>query len=390
VRDLSAFDGLPTRRQIRAGIPKTRDFRPQPRVLKPARIEAREDGAFDLHIEGLPTRRVHAMVAEAHRLLEDGVPLEEIAERVHPLWRPGRPKLVYRLLRSYLLELHLAGVVEIPFEEPPAVFGDRFERVKLLGRGGMGLVYLCRDNERDGALVVLKHAWGWSTQIESADLLNRREATALSLLDHHLIPRLVHTFEIDGILHMVREFADGKPLLSFRHATKKMATPARLRIVRDACEAIHHIHDAGMLYLDVKGENFLYSELDGCTRLIDLGLCRPVGPTGSVLVKRPVGSPGYTAPEVITDLTLSKKADVFGLGRLMAFLALGTRPRKKQSSQELATLMMSNGVDVREADIMRRMAAEDPAARIGDITQVLAQIDAILSEEDVTPHAIRP
>lgn len=380
MRDLKVFDELPTRSEIRARIPPGRTFRPEPRVVKPIGLRARDDGYTDVLIEGRPPRRVHPMVAEAHRLLEQRVPFEEIVLRVYPMWEHGRPKLVSRLLRSYFLDLYEIGALDIPFDEPPAVFGGRFERVELLGRGGMGLVYLCRDLDRGGAPVVLKHSWGWSSNIESADLMNRREAAALSVLDHPLIPRLVHVFEVDGILHLAREYAEGKPLLSFAAKTKTMPTRERLAIARDACAAIHHIHERGLLYLDVKPENYLYSPADGRARLIDLGLCRPAGESGQAKMSSPAGSRGYAAPEAVFQLVASRKADIYGLGRLLFFLASGARPRTKWTGEELEKRLLDLACDPREAALVARMAAEDPARRPESLAEVLAEMDDIIGD----------
>lgn len=386
MRDLSAFDELPSEAQLRARIPRPERFRPEPRVLARATLQPRADGFFDLTLAGRPPRRVHALVAEAHRAMDEGASVEEVIARASPLWHDGRRKsVVGTLLRSYYMSLAREGLAEIPFEEPPALFGGRFARLKTLGRGGMGIAHLCADREQGDRLVVVKHAWGWSTPIERAERTSRREALALGLLDHPLVPGLVATFEEEGLLHMARLYAPGRPLGGSRDGTAGLPSARRLAIFRDMCEAIAHVHERGLLYLDVKPDNFVLGE-DGRARLIDLGLCRPAR-EGGLPLRSPIGSRGYVAPEVTKRRVALPASDVYGLGRVLFQLASGARPRTKHDGAMLRDMLVARGAPHAEAQLVAWLADEAPERRPA-LDEVLARLDAIQEATRVDAVAV--
>lgn len=385
MRDLSAFAALPRESELRETIPRRERFRPEPRIMRRSIIGARDDGYFDLTLPGHAPRRVHALVAEAHRAMNEGAPIEEVIARAAPHYHEGKRRTVVgTLLRNYYMDLARDGFVEIPFEEPPARFADRYERVKLLGRGGMGIAHLCRDTARDGRLVVVKHAWGWSAKIERAERTSRREALALSFLDHPLIPGLVETFERDGLLHLVRDFAPGRPLGSARDGTKSLPSGARLAIFRDMCDTIAHVHAQGLLYLDVKPDNFVLGD-DGRARLIDFGICRPAVDTVEP-IRSPIGSRGYVSPEMRTQRVATARSDGYALGRVLFHLATGQRPRMKHDGGTLRALMIERGIARAEADLVADLAHDDPERR-AELPTILARLDALL-QEGARPDAV--
>lgn len=385
MRDVSDFDAIPSLAEIHARIRDPDRFRPEPRVVGKATLDVLPDGYGMLTLEGRSPRRIHPMVVEAHRALVEGEPFTRIVDRAMPLWEGRRRPLVDRVLRTYVAELWEAGFVELPFEEPPAVFAGRYERVDLVGRGGHGVIHLCRDLKRDGELVVVKHAIGWETRIDKSDRVARVEAVALARCDHELVPKLHDTFEIDGIFHLVREFVDGRPLTSVHRAG--MPDEKRFRIGRDVCLAIDHLHSRGMIYLDMKLENFIHSERDGRTRLLDLGLCRPAEGDVPVQLRKPIGTRAYVAPEVFSERQATVRSDVYGVGRALFMLATGERPRQKWTGADLARMMRERGRGEREVALVARLAADDPMDRPADLKGTVAELEAMLAEAGPDPVA---
>lgn len=374
-----SIDAIPKLAQIRAGIRNPDAFRPPPRYLGGARLDILPDGYANLTLPGHAPRRIHPMVVEAHRALEAGDPIERIVERAQPLWDNRGDLLVERVVRTYIHELWEAGVVEIPFDEPPAVFAGRYERVGLIGRGGHGLIHLCRDLERGGAPVAVKHAVGWLTRIEKCDRMTRVEAAALAMCDHPLLPKLHDAFEIDGVFHLVREVVDGKPLTKLPPG---LDDATRLAIARDVCGSVGHLHERGLLFLGVKLENFIYSAQDGRTRLLDLAYCRRSNGDAPVTLRKALGTRAYVAPEVLAKLEASPRSDIYGVGRALFMLATGETPRQKWGAEDLAARMRAAGRSEREAALVAWCTAEDPARRPASLQQVVAELDALRPGEN--------
>lgn len=374
MRDLSLLSEIPTKQQLRERIVRPERFKPEPRLLHEPQIRMLPDGTGEILLPRKGTwRRIHAMHVATAQALAEGRTMDEAIERAKGPCPPRHLAYCDKLVRKFVWQMRDAGLLEIPLEPPPPVFGERYELVRELGRGGMGVAYLCRDAQRDGAQVVVKHAWGWSKPIERAELSIREEARALSRLDHPRIPPLVDVFERDGLLHMVRGFAPGKPLGSLTPALSTVGMEARLALLRSCAETLRHVHERGMLYLDVKADNFIVDSIERGPLLLDFGLCRPSQP-GGVQLRGALGSPGYAAPEVVKHYFASERADVFSLGRTFAHLASGRKFKFRHTQVDVAAALQETGVPAPERELLVAMCADDPAQRLPTMDAVLAAI----------------
>lgn len=375
MRHLSLIETIPTREELRARIPHRERYQPEPRLLLSPELRALDDGYAEMRRVRKKDswRKIHPMHVETIRALEDGSPMAAIIERSLRRCPPKYLKFHERFVRKFVWELAREGYVEVPLETPPAVFADRYERVKELGRGGMGVVHLCRDQELGGHLVVVKHAWGFVKAIEKAEQNVRAEAHALAQLDHPRIPGLIDAFERDGLLHLVRAYAPGEPLLALEPRPWDAPSADRMMLLRGCADALAHIHERGMLYLDVKPDNFLAESLQDGPLLLDVGLCRP-HVDGELKLRGAVGSPGYAAPEIVGDLRASVRSDVYSLGRMFACLATGRRFKFKHNEADVDAALREAGVPAPEHALVLKMCAKDPARRYASMREVMAAI----------------
>lgn len=352
MRDLIFVDVPRTREEVRAGIERPERFRPEPRLLR-----------------ALPWRDdLHPAVAAVYRGLERGEPLAALIERGEALVEKKLPGVFEQEIRRHVLDLQKAGHVAIDFEPAPAVYADRYERVRELGRGGMGIAELCADRERGGALVVVKHAWGWTSPVHRSEYTNRREARVMRMLDHPAFPRLRDAFEVGGILHMVRDYVDG-PILSARHVP---TWKERCEVGAQIADALAHLHDRGLVYLDAKPGNFLLGH-DGRVRIIDLGVARSVEELAAKSSKK-FGSPGFAAPEIRKSRAATPISDQYSLGAVLFTLACGGRPRRGWDERGIVDAMRAAQLDAEEQAIIARMTDWDPARRYADMRAVASAL----------------
>jgi hypothetical protein len=216
---------------------------------------------------------------------------------------------------------------DAPPPGPPPVPGYRVDRE--LGRGGMGVVYLA-SRESDGRPVALKYLGGGPGDRARW----RREARSMAAVDHPGVVRLLEFVEAGPWTCLVLEYVpggrledrlDGSP--SPRHAAELVEAVAR---------AIHQVHLAGLLHLDLKPSNIL---LEGGPevalpmarpRVADFGLALPWGDADAswTLAAGPRGTPSYMAPEQLspTRATIGPAADVYALGALLYRMLAGRPP----------------------------------------------------------------
>lgn len=333
------------------------------RSRRPARWRRTEDDHVELWHEDLGRwQRYLPWTASVLAALDEGLGYDAMLERVRAAAPPGEPE--WRM-RRFLYGLDNEGIVEVVWEATPSLLGGRYEVEATLGRGGSGVAFRCRDRaSRD--LVVVKRPWDFLGPLEAADRVVRHERDVLQRLDHPGVVRLLDAFEEDGRFHVVRAFVDGDPLR--RAAGTGIADRARLAaLARPIAETLAHLHARGLLLLDVAPGNFLLSQ-DGSIVLIDVGSCRELH-DGAVKVRRATGSPPYASPEALAGGVATARSDVCGLGRLVYTLATGRVPLPQAPFAE-----QPPPVDPRVAEVVARLAADDPAMRPASMDDAVAAL----------------
>jgi serine/threonine protein kinase len=212
----------------------------------------------------------------------------------------------------------------------------RIERV--LGRGGMGVVYLAEQRElwRKVALKLLPDELA-----QDADFRARfdRESRLAASIDHPNIVPLYEAGEIDGTAFLAMRFVDGVDLAS-RLADGPMEPPDAVGILAQVAGALDAAHERGLVHRDVKPGNVL---LDRTAQgehayLTDFGLTKQTGTeSGLTRMGSFMGTPAYMAPEQIEGQDVDGRADQYSLA-CMAFECLtGQVPFRRD--QEFAVAM---------------------------------------------------
>jgi hypothetical protein len=213
--------------------------------------------------------------------------------------------------------------------------GDyRVER--LLGRGGMGEVYLARQLslERPVALKVLKPELAadptYMARFES-------EALAAARLNH---PNIVHIYALggdDGLKYLVMEYVPGLNLAEHlaRDGVPRLSTA--LAIMEQAGRAIDAAGQAGLIHRDIKPENLLITP-GGLVKVADFGLCqRPE--SEDLRLTAPgvtIGTPLYMSPEQVQGRTVEHRSDLYALGVTFYQLLAGVPPFRGRTTLEVA------------------------------------------------------
>ncbi len=236
-----------------------------------------------------------------------------------------------------LLEAHdEAG----PFLEPKALRVDadaaesfvgrtlghyRIERV--LGEGGMGVVYLAEDT-RLSRLVALKALPARYTRDEASRDRLRREARAAAALTHPGIATVYALEELDGHVCIAFEFVRGETLRA-ELARGPLPLAAVVATATAIARALAAAHDRGIIHRDLKPENVIRTP-DGQIKILDFGLARfrePAAPEVTLSVLGSVmGTPAHMSPEQVRGEPVDARSDVFSFGVLVYELASGTNP----------------------------------------------------------------
>lgn len=301
-------------------------------------------------------------------------PYDALVDRIQAMWPAKERAWCDATVRRFFYTLHRLKAIELIFEKPDAFGKGRYVTKKELGRGGVGVAWLChdRDGDRD---VVVKRAWDYFAPLAKTDALVRDETEVMRRLDHPRIAKAYDAFEEDGLFVLVREFAKGEELSRWR--SKGVADVAtRHTLAREIVGIVAHLHERGYLLLDLRPANFFIEPETMTPRLIDVGHCKPmiggIVELGKPKPGRAHGSPGFAAPET-TELGRAWPAtDVWGFGRLYFFIATGLLPKQGQSTDELVAKMAERGEPENERAIVAACAADARETRPAAMRDVLA------------------
>lgn len=235
--------------------------------------------------------------------------------------------------------------------EAGSLLNGRYEIGRLLGRGGMGEVYLAVDTRinRNVALKVLH-----DKLVSVKESLSRfaREAQVVSALNH---PHIMTIYEFDktsdGMLFFVAEYIDGQTL---NHLVGTGLVPEiALNIAAQVSSALSAAHEEGIIHRDIKPENIMVRR-DGYVKVLDFGLAKlsqtqiksgSEDTTRASLRTRPgmvMGTVAHMSPEQARGLDVDARTDIWSLGAVIYEMLTGHKPFSGETQADLIVSLLSN------------------------------------------------
>jgi serine/threonine protein kinase len=233
------------------------------------------------------------------------------------------------------------------------MLGSRISHYQItgkLGTGGMGVVYEAEDT-RLRRKVALKFLPDELADDPDAVRRFRREADTIATLSHGNICTVYDIDEHEGQVFIAMECVEGVNLKTYvsRHTlTTSQIADMGLQIT----SALSAAHAKGIVHRDIKPGNLIVSE-SGTVKVLDFGLARrfrtadtgELGPEGSTIPGRPIGTANYMAPERILQLPIDPRSDLFSLGVVMYEMATGRLPFAGASPSETVSNVLDKDPD---------------------------------------------
>jgi tetratricopeptide (TPR) repeat protein len=247
-----------------------------------------------------------------------------------------------------------------------------YEIDRLLGRGGMGAVYLAHraDGQFEQKVAIKLIDLPLATALFRERF--RQERQILAELQHPFIARLLGGgVTAGGDPYLVMEYVDGVPIHRFCEE-RRLSTPERLALFMRVCEAVQFAHQNFIVHRDLKPDNILVAE-DGSPRLLDFGTAKLLSPSlvrpGGELTREGCQSftPQYASPEQVLGNPITTASDTYSLGVLLYLLLTGTQPYELK---EMTTAEMLR--------VICEEAPRRPSQAAGSNKRLDADLEAIL------------
>jgi serine/threonine-protein kinase len=266
----------------------------------------------------------------------------------------------------------------------------RIERV--LGEGGMGVVYLAQDVHTDMPVVVkaIRAEFAHDPEFRARTLA---EGRALARIDHPNVVRLNAVVVDPSALYLVMQFIDGEPLDAMieRYVTAHARVPIdlALSIFRMVLRGVGAAHAEGLIHRDLKPANILVRKKDGVAKVTDFGIAKGEedAKAGRGVTKGIIGSVAYMAPEQVRGRRdLDKRVDIYSLGIVLFELLIGRTPFEAPSDFELMRMhtetpmpsarALRSDISAEIDGVIRRACAKERDHRFANTEEFLAAIDA--------------
>lgn len=265
---------------------------------------------------------------------------------------------------------------------PPSEF-DEFRLERLLGRGGMGMVYLAHDTTLDRHVAVKFIADSQPKPWVQKYFEN--EARVLARIQHPNVVSVLRVGRVGEHPYIVSEYVTGSSLAELPLPIPwRQALGLGLGLVRGLAEA----HRQGVLHRDLKPSNVLVTET-GEVKLLDFGLAEPIDEGADAVLSSSrviAGTLPYMAPELLAGTPATPRSDLYALGLVLRELCTGVPPRSASSSEpEPLPPARAPIIDPDFAAIIQQCCAPAPRERFGSAEALCEALERLAQHTAPVP-----
>ncbi len=285
------------------------------------------------------------------------------------------------------VDRRLPSDCEYSFLSKPSRSGDlgqlgQYQIEKVLGRGGMGIVFKGFDPKLSRAVAIKV----MSPDIALSSMLHERflrEGRAMAAIKHDHIVSVYQVGEDVGVPYLVMEYLHGESVDHYLHREGQLALPLCVELARQMALGLAAAHEIGLIHRDVKPENMWLEAKTNRVKLLDFGLARWRDDKAAFTVDGTVmGTPGYMSPEQARGQPVDYRTDLFSLGCVYYRMATGIIPFEQNISSvwkhtPADPIVLRPNLPVAFSKLIMQLLSKDPAKRPNTATEVCSSLDAI-------------
>jgi len=202
-----------------------------------------------------------------------------------------------------------------------SVLDGRYEIKKVLGVGGMGIVYRAQDRELDEP-VAIKTLKPDAVQADGSSLERFKQEIRLARrITHRNVVRTHDLGEVGGVYYITMEFVEATSLKDLIKKRSRLPGGVALTVGKQLCRALEVAHEQGVIHRDIKPQNMVV-DAGGFLKVMDFGIARLAeakqqGAKGLTAAGIAIGTPEYMAPEQLMGEELDPRADLYSAGAVL-------------------------------------------------------------------------
>jgi serine/threonine-protein kinase len=279
------------------------------------------------------------------------------------------------------------------------LFRDRYEILRMLGRGGFGVTFLAKDVSLPSEpLCVIKQLCPKVADVAALENARRRferEAKILGKLgSHSQIPRLLNYFVDDGEFYLVQEYIRGSTLARLVRKSGCWPEAKVKKFLHEMLELLQYVHKQQVIHRDIKPQNIIRCKDDGRLVLIDFGAVKEqIAQAGDTSMKAPtthfIGTVGFAPPEQFS-LRPVFASDIYALGITCLYLLTGKAPLDFDSDRQTGELLWQKSVAVNEsfAKVLSKMLKISLNDRYQSVESILRELKQDSSQDDLERYLL--
>jgi serine/threonine protein kinase len=277
------------------------------------------------------------------------------------------------------------GVSQMPttFMSVVSALEGRYQVLKEIGRGGMGIVFQAYDKQLKEQVAIKILSPMLSNDGDALERL-KREVSAARRITHSNVIRIHDIAEVNGLHFVSMEFFGGTNLKEYIKQAGHLSIMEAFNIASQVCDGLQAAHAQGVIHRDLKSQNIIIGAANQI-KIIDFGLAYTQQMQGMTATGLIMGTPEYMAPEQVSGKKVDERADVYSLGIILYELFTGRVPFTGQSAISVGFQQMKDPpprptsvnpqIPLEVEQVILKALQKDPMHRHRSVAELKEELD---------------